>query len=104
MELLSALLPHLINGLALGLLFALIALGFTLIVSVMEVINLAHGSLFALGAYIAMVIISPDLVMLGAAGELYGGLPLAVRYVIALIVAPLLIAAVGFGLEILLRR
>ncbi|MDZ4367181.1 MAG: branched-chain amino acid ABC transporter permease, partial [Afipia sp.] len=47
------LLPHIINGLTLGLLFALIALGFTLIVGVMEVINLAHGSLFAIGAYFA---------------------------------------------------
>ncbi len=104
MDFVSTLLPHLINGLALGLLFALIALGFTLIVSVMEVINLAHGSLFALGAYIAMVIISPDLVMLGAAGEVYGDLPLGVRYAIALVLAPLVIAVIGFGLEILLRR
>ena len=44
------LLPHLVNGLVLGLLFALIALGFMLIVGLMEQINLAHGSLFALGA------------------------------------------------------
>jgi branched-chain amino acid transport system permease protein len=104
MDIVSTLLPHLTNGLALGLLFALIALGFTLIVSVMEVINLAHGSLFALGAYIAMVIISPDLVMLGAAGDFYGALPLGARYVAALILAPLVIAVIGFGLEILLRR
>ena len=48
------LLPHLLNGLTLGLLFALIALGFMLIVGLMEQINLAHGSLFALGAYFAM--------------------------------------------------
>ena len=48
---LANLLPHLLNGVSLGLLFALIALGFMLIVGVMEVINLAHGSLFALGAY-----------------------------------------------------
>ena len=52
------LIPHLINGLSLGLLFALIALGFTLIVGVMELINLAHGSLFALGAYFAIVILT----------------------------------------------
>ncbi len=39
-----------------------------------------------------MVIISPDLVMLGAAGEVYGDLPLGVRYVIALVLAPLVIA------------
>ena len=54
------LVPHLINGLTLGLLFALIALGFTLIVGVMEVINLAHGSLFALGAYFALATIGGD--------------------------------------------
>ena len=50
-------LPHILNGLTLGLLFALMALGFTLIVGVMEVINLAHGSLFALGAYFALTVI-----------------------------------------------
>src|SRR5207247_2402969 len=50
MGLVTDLLPHLVNGVSLGLLFALIALGFMLILGVMEVINLAHGSLFALGA------------------------------------------------------
>src|SRR3954470_20745306 len=53
------LLPHLLNGLTLGLLFALIALGFMLIVGLMEQINLAHGSLFALGAYVAMQLTGP---------------------------------------------
>jgi len=104
MDFLQNLLPHLLNGLALGLLFALIALGFTLIVSVMEVINLAHGSLFALGVYLAMVIINPTFGDLGAFGAWYASLPLGARYVIALVFAPLLIAVLGFGLEILLRR
>ena len=54
------LLPHLLNGLTLGLLFALIALGFMLIVGLMEQINLAHGSLFALGAYVAMQLMGPQ--------------------------------------------
>jgi len=54
-----SLVPHLVNGVALGLLFALIALGFMLIVSVMETINLAHGSFFALGMYVALVVMSP---------------------------------------------
>ena len=57
MDFLLNLAPHLVNGVGLGLLFALIALGFMLIVGVMEVINLAHGSLFSLGAYFAMMII-----------------------------------------------
>ena len=51
------LLPHLVNGVSLGLLFALIALGFMLIVGVMETINLAHGSLFALGMYVALFLV-----------------------------------------------
>ena len=53
------LLPHLVNGLSLGLLFALIALGFMLIVGRDGAINLAHGSLFALGAYVALALIGP---------------------------------------------
>ena len=55
-----SLLPHLVNGISLGLLFALIALGFMLIVGVMETINLAHGSLFALGMYVALFLIAPQ--------------------------------------------
>ncbi len=97
-------LPHLLNGLALGLLFALIALGFMLIVGVMELINLAHGSLFALGAYFALVIIAPDFAWLGTAGETYQALPLPVRYGLAIIVAPVLVGIVGMGLELCMRR
>ena len=48
-------------GVSLGLLFALIALGFMLIVGVMETINLAHGSLFALGMYAALFVMVPQL-------------------------------------------
>jgi branched-subunit amino acid ABC-type transport system permease component len=63
----ASLLPHVVNGLSLGLLFALIALGFMLIVGVMEVINLAHGSLFALGAYVALFMLGPAATPLGYA-------------------------------------
>lgn len=104
MDFANLLIPHILNGLALGLLFALIALGFTLIVSVMEVINLSHGSLFALGAYVAMVVIHPGLDNAGAMGLWYLGLPDAARYAIALLIAPAAVAVVGFGLELCLRR
>ena len=100
----SQIAPHLLNGLSLGLLFALIALGFMLIVGVMELINLAHGSLFALGAYFAIVIVSPDLAWLGSVGEGYQALPLPVRYGLAILVAPVLVAIIGMGLEICMRR
>ena len=95
-------LPHLINGISLGILFGLLALGFMLIVGVMEVINLAHGSLFALGAYVAVEIINPG--WLGEAGAGYLALPMAVRYGLALVIAPLVVGVVGMGLERLVRR
>jgi len=96
------LLPHLVNGIALGVLFGLLALGFMLIVGVMEVINLAHGSLFALGAYVAMEIVNP--IRLGAVGAGYRELPLSLRYGLALVLAPVVVGAVGMGLERLVRR
>ena len=90
MNTLLNLLPHVINGLSLGLLFALIALGFMLIVSVMETINLAHGSLFALGAYVAVVLI--------------GGVATPARYALALAVAPLVVGAFSVLIELCMRR
>ncbi|HUP97013.1 MAG TPA: branched-chain amino acid ABC transporter permease [Usitatibacter sp.] len=90
MEFLGNLLPHALNGLSLGLLFALIALGFMLIVGVMEVINLAHGSLFALGAYVALFLI--------------GASATPGSYAMALVLAPLAVAAFGMLLELCMRR
>jgi len=100
--LLTTLAPHLINGLVLGLLFALLALGFMLIVGLMETINLAHGSFFALGAYAALMIIAPPLPpeIAGA----YAALPLALRYGIALVLAPVIVGISGMLLELALRR
>lgn len=97
------LIPHLFNGLTLGLLFGLVALGFMLIVGVMETINLAHGSLFALGMYAALAVISPRLPGLPGL-EAYLALPTGTRYALALFVAPLLVGLFGLLLELCLRR
>ena len=97
------LIPHIINGLTLGLLFALIALGFTLIVGVMEVINLAHGALFALGAYFAMTTIGGGWFAGTEFGTWWLGLPLGTRYAVGVIVGPLLAAGAGMILELCLR-
>lgn len=98
------LLPHLLNGLTLGLLFALIALGFMLIVGLMEQINLAHGSLFALGAYLAFVLIGARLPLPPEWQQAWLALPLGWRYAVALVFAPLLTAFAGMLLEICVRR
>ena len=45
---------QLINALSLGGVYALFALGFTLVFGVLNVINLAQGALFMLGAYAAL--------------------------------------------------
>lgn len=45
-------LQQIINGLALGAIYALIALGYTMIYGVLRFINFAHGDVFMVGAYI----------------------------------------------------
>ena len=49
---------QLVNGLSLGALYALFALGFTLIFGVLGVINLSHGAIFMVGAYAAVEALS----------------------------------------------
>src|SRR5690349_17359733 len=43
-----------INGISLGAVYALFALGFTLVFGVLNVLNLAHGAVFMIGAYAAL--------------------------------------------------
>ena len=98
------LLPHLVNGLTLGLLFALIALGFMLILGLMEQINLAHGSLFALGAYFAYAIAAPRLPLPPDMLQAWIAVPLGWRYAAAMLIAPVLVAPFGLIIERLMRR
>lgn len=77
---------HLLNGVVLGLLYAIIALGFMLILGTMEVINFSHGVLFALGGYLALAL-QPH-----------------VGWWAALALAPLGVGAVGLVLELGVRR
>ncbi len=104
MDWLLQILPHVVNGLTLGLLFALIALGFMLIVGVMEAINLAHGSLFALGMYVALFFITPKLGLFPELQAWYLGLPIGTRYGLALLLAPVVVGVFGMLLELCMRR
>ncbi len=66
----SSLLAQLLNGLQYGLLLFLIASGLTLVFGVLRIINLAHGSLFMIGAYTAFVVAK-------LSGSLWLALPVA---------------------------
>lgn len=47
---------QIINGLAIGGIYALVALGYTMVYGVLKLINFAHGDLFTIGAYLGMTL------------------------------------------------
>lgn len=49
---------QLLNGLTIGMIYALIALGYTMVYGVIELINFAHGEVFMVGAYLALTAIA----------------------------------------------
>src|SRR5436305_11346811 len=46
----------LVSGLALGALYAVIALGYTLVYGIIELINFAHGDVFAFGGFVSLTL------------------------------------------------
>jgi branched-chain amino acid transport system permease protein len=77
------LLEQLINGITLGSIYAIVALGFTLVFGVLGIINMAHGEIFMFGAFIGVIVTSTF------------GLPLWVAFAAAIIVTVIL----GYMLE-----
>lgn len=53
----EVLLQQLITGLSNGMIIALIALGYTMVYGIVELINFAHGDLFMLGAFLALTLV-----------------------------------------------
>ena len=51
----SQFLQQLINGISLGSIYALIALGYTMVYGIIKLINFAHGDIYMLGAYVGFV-------------------------------------------------
>src|SRR5512143_109875 len=47
---------QLINGLTLGSIYGLIAIGYTMVYGIIGMINFAHGDIFMIGAFIALII------------------------------------------------
>jgi branched-chain amino acid transport system permease protein len=74
MTLRDILLQQIINGLSLGAMYSLLALGFTMVYGIIELINFAHFNVFMVGSFIAMWALQ----LSGIVGQthLLGGLPL----------------------------
>jgi branched-chain amino acid transport system permease protein len=51
-------LQQLINGLTLGMVYALIAVGYSLVFGILRLVNFSHGSVYAFGAHMAMIFIA----------------------------------------------
>jgi branched-chain amino acid transport system permease protein len=54
-ELLPQLTQQLVNGLSLGAIYALIAIGYTMVYGIIGMINFAHGEIYMIGAYVGLV-------------------------------------------------
>jgi branched-chain amino acid transport system permease protein len=76
-----------LNGLSFGALLFVLAAGLSLVFGMMDVVNLAHGAFYMLGAYIALTVVQ-------ATGSFW----------LALLLAPLVLGALGLVLEPLLLR
>lgn len=107
----TALAQATVYGLLQGGLLALIAIGFSLVWGVMNIVNIAHGSFVIVGAYLTWELweqagIDPFLGMLPVAVVMFGVGYLLQRYLINLVVnAPIFITLLlTFGLELVLAQ
>jgi branched-chain amino acid transport system permease protein len=88
MEWYEVLIQQTINGLTRGAVFALVAMGYTMVYGVLELINFAHGDVFMLGLFISLS-------MLGLVGLTN---PLAGWQIVAVLVPLFLVTMLGTGL------
>jgi branched-chain amino acid transport system permease protein len=102
MSLADLLLQQTINGLSLGAMYALLALGFTLVYGILELINFAHFNVFMVGSFVGLW----TLQLFGINGQavVMTGLPLLGVMLTALIVTMLLSGALGILIERLTLR
>jgi branched-chain amino acid transport system permease protein len=92
--LLDLLPQQLINGLTIGSVYALIALGYTMVYGVLQLINFAHGDLFMLGAMVAVFVLAGMAVTEGLS------LGLAIPLLVGIfLVSMAIIAALGVTIE-----
>ena len=86
----DVLLQQIINGLVLGSVYALVALGYTMVYGIINLINFAHGEVLMVGALTSWTVIQ----LLAESG-----LPGWLKLLISLIAAVVVCAALNFGIE-----
>jgi branched-chain amino acid transport system permease protein len=86
-----------INGLSLGAMYSLLALGFTMVYGIIELINFAHFNVFMVGSFIAAVALQ-SLGFVGQSRHLYG-LPLIGALAFAFVSTMLFCGALGVVIE-----
>jgi branched-chain amino acid transport system permease protein len=84
---------ELVNGITTGALYALVALGFSMVYGVLKLLNFAHGDLYMVGAYIGFFVIQ----LFGGAADLSIAVPLLL--VIMFVVAAGLVGGLGVAIE-----
>jgi branched-chain amino acid transport system permease protein len=84
-------LQQLINGLTLGAIYGLIAIGYTMVYGIIGMINFAHGEIFMIGSFIALI----SFLILGPSG----GVMVPIALLVVLLVAMSLTAVYGWALE-----
>ena len=90
-----------VNALSIGAIYALIALGYTMVYGIIELINFAHGDVFMIGAFLSVVVTG------GIFGQVGGvtNIPfLAFMLVCALLVAMLAVGLINVTIERLVYR
>ncbi|MET3661414.1 branched-chain amino acid ABC transporter permease [Aquamicrobium ahrensii] len=83
---------QLINGLTLGSIYGLIAIGYTMVYGIIGMINFAHGDIFMVGAFTALIVF----LILGA---MFYSLPVAAALLIMMIVSMLLVSLYNWVTE-----
>ena len=85
-------LQQLINGLVLGSVYALIALGYTMVYGILELINFAHGEVVMIGAMVTLAVVNA---LLASGVDLPGIVVVAAGLLVAIAVS----MALGFAIE-----
>jgi branched-chain amino acid transport system permease protein len=84
-------LQQLVNGLTLGAIYALVAIGYTMVYGIIGMINFAHGEIYMIGAFVSLI----TFFVLGAVGVTW--VPLAL--VVVLLSAMFFTSAYGWAVE-----